>query len=152
MNSLILWIVPLAPQWSPCFHVGIIFILSMRKLNLKGVKWLSIFQRAFHVALVVKNPPANVGDTRRGFDLWVRKIPWRRAWQPIPVFLPRESPWTEEPGGATIHRVAQSDTTEATWHTCTHSFKKHFWAPNMCCWMLAWVAWWINGSSSSIWH
>ena len=24
--------------------------------------------------------------------------PWRRAWQPTPVFLPGESPWTEEPG------------------------------------------------------
>ena len=23
----------------------------------------------------------------------------RRAWQPTPVFLPGESPWTEEPGG-----------------------------------------------------
>ena len=22
------------------------------------------------------------------FDPWVRKIPWRREWQPIPVFLP----------------------------------------------------------------
>ena len=27
----------------------------------------------------------------RGFDLWVRKIPWRRKWQPTPVFLPGES-------------------------------------------------------------
>ena len=27
------------------------------------------------------------------------KIPWRRAWQPSPVFLPGESPWTEEPEG-----------------------------------------------------
>ena len=25
------------------------------------------------------------------FNLWVRKIPWRRAWQPSPVFLPGES-------------------------------------------------------------
>ena len=25
------------------------------------------------------------------FDPWVRKIPWRRAWQPAPVFLPGES-------------------------------------------------------------
>ena len=25
---------------------------------------------------------------RLGFDLWVRKIPWGRKWQPIPVFLP----------------------------------------------------------------
>ena len=33
-----------------------------------------------------------------GFDSWVGKIPWGRAWQPTPVFLPGESPWTEEPG------------------------------------------------------
>ena len=26
-----------------------------------------------------------------GFDPWVRKIPWRRAWQPIPVFLSAKS-------------------------------------------------------------
>ena len=32
------------------------------------------------------------------FDPWVGKIPWRRAWQPTPVFWPGESPWTEEPG------------------------------------------------------
>jgi len=25
------------------------------------------------------------------FDPWVKKIPWRRAWQPIPVFFPGES-------------------------------------------------------------
>ena len=25
------------------------------------------------------------------FDLWVRKIPRRRKWQPAPVFLPGES-------------------------------------------------------------
>ena len=31
-------------------------------------------------------------------DPWVRKIPWRREWQPTPVFLPGESSWTEEPG------------------------------------------------------
>ena len=35
---------------------------------------------------------------RPGFDPWVGKIPWRRVWQPTPVFLPREFPWTEEPG------------------------------------------------------
>ena len=32
------------------------------------------------------------------FDPWVRKILWRRAWQPTPVFLPWRIPWTEEPG------------------------------------------------------
>ena len=34
-----------------------------------------------------------------GFYPWVGKISWRRAWQPTPVFLPGESPWTEEPFG-----------------------------------------------------
>ena len=28
---------------------------------------------------------------RPGFNSWVRKIPWRRKWQPTPVFLPGES-------------------------------------------------------------
>ena len=28
---------------------------------------------------------------RLRFDLWVRKILWRRAWQPTPIFLPEES-------------------------------------------------------------
>ena len=27
---------------------------------------------------------------RHRFNSWVRKIPWRRKWQPIPVFLPGE--------------------------------------------------------------
>ena len=49
---------------------------------------------------------------RPGFDPWIGKIPWRRKWQPTPVFLPGES-WTEEPGGleswqATVHRIAKS--------------------------------------------
>ena len=35
---------------------------------------------------------------RRGFDPWVGKIPWRRAWQPTLVFLPGEFPWIQEPG------------------------------------------------------
>ena len=28
---------------------------------------------------------------RRGFDPWVGKIPWRRKWQPTPIFLPGKS-------------------------------------------------------------
>ena len=43
------------------------------------------------LVLVVKKPPANARNNRREFDPWVRKIPWRRAWQPNPVFLPGES-------------------------------------------------------------
>ena len=35
---------------------------------------------------MVKNLPASTGDSR--FNPWVRKIPWRRKWQPTTVFLP----------------------------------------------------------------
>ena len=28
----------------------------------------------------------------------VGEIPWRRTWQPTPVLLPGETPWTKEPG------------------------------------------------------
>ena len=27
---------------------------------------------------------------RPSFDPWIRKIPWRRKWQPTPLFLPGE--------------------------------------------------------------
>ena len=37
---------------------------------------------------MVKTSPA-VQET--GFDPWVGKITWRRAWQPTPVFLPGET-------------------------------------------------------------
>ena len=33
---------------------------------------------------------------RWGFGPWVGKMPWRRKWQPMPVFLPRKSQ-AEEP-------------------------------------------------------
>ena len=48
--------------------------------------------RASQVTLVVKNPPANTGDiSEMQVQSLGRKDPWRRAWQPTPVFLPGES-------------------------------------------------------------
>ena len=41
---------------------------------------------------------------------WVRKIPWRREWEPTPVFLPGK--WTEEPGGLQSWSCKESDMTE----------------------------------------
>ena len=52
-----------------------------------------------------------VGDV--GLDPWVGKVPWGKAWQATPVFLPAE--FHGQPSlVATVHRVAESDTTEAT--------------------------------------
>ena len=65
---------------------------------------------------------------RPGFDPWVGKIPWRRAWQPTPVFLPEESPWSEEPGELYIvYGVTKSQTQWVTKHTYIHTFIHDYW-------------------------
>ena len=60
---------------------------------------------ASKMGLVVKNPFANEGDIRLGFNPQVGKIPQEEGMAPTPLFLPEESPWTEEP---IFHRVAKS--------------------------------------------
>ncbi|CAI9153447.1 unnamed protein product [Rangifer tarandus platyrhynchus] len=71
-------------------------------------------QEGFPGGSEVKNPPANGAD----FDPWVEKIPWKRKWQPTPVFLPgkfhgQRSLVGYSPGG---HK--ESDTTWGA-HTTT---------------------------------
>ena len=68
------------------------------------------------VALVVKNPPTNAVDIRDAgsFIPWVGKIPWRRAWQPTPVFLPEESHGQRSLVGQSSGGCKESDTTEVT--------------------------------------
>ena len=51
---------------------------------------------------------------RPGFDPWVGKIPWRRAWQPTLVFLPGESHGQKSLAGYSPWGHKDSDTTEVT--------------------------------------
>ena len=44
---------------------------------------------------------------RCGFDPWVGKIPWRKKWQPTPVFSPGKS-HGQRSWWATVHGVAKS--------------------------------------------
>ena len=72
------------------------------------------------MALVVKNLPANAGDIRDvGSVPGFRKIPWRRAWQPTPLFLPGESHGQRSLAGYSPEGRTVSDTTEVTEHSCT---------------------------------
>ena len=52
---------------------------------------------------------------RHGFDSWVGKIPWRRKWQPTPVFLPRESHGQRSLVGYNLWGHKESDMTEVTY-------------------------------------
>ena len=56
------------------------------------------------------------------FDPWVRKIPWRRKWQPAPVFLPGESHGQRNLLGYSLWGRKESDTTEwLSTHTHRHT-------------------------------
>ena len=65
---------------------------------------------ASQVVLVVKNPPANVGDIRDAGSIpGLGRSPGGGHGNPLQYFASR-IPWTEEPGRATVLRVAQSQT------------------------------------------
>ena len=70
---------------------------------------------------------------RLGFNPWVGKIPWRRKWQPTPLFLPEKSLGQRNLAGYSPKGLKGSDTTEAAEqaHMCGLNkrdlFSHNFW-------------------------
>ena len=64
---------------------------------------------------MIKNLPS-IYKTRVHFLSW--EDPLKKEWQPTPVFLPGESPWTEEPGGL---QSMGSQRARHNWATHTHT-------------------------------
>ena len=62
---------------------------------------------------------------RRGFNPWVRKIPWRRKWQPTLGFLPGKS-HRQEPGGPQYMGLQQSHMT----------YDLILWPPDVKSWLI----------------
>ena len=62
---------------------------------------------------------------RLEFDPWVGKIPWRRAWQPTPLFLSVKSRGQRSPVACSSwdHRVRHEWATGHTAHTHVHTHK-----------------------------
>ena len=53
-----------------------------------------------------KEPAGQCRKRKRcGFNPWVQKIPWRRAWQPTPVFFAWRIPLDREAWLARVHRA-----------------------------------------------
>ena len=93
----------LKPRWyAQCgWWIHCCYLEGQHCLGLKNI-WYFIAYLGFaksvellwapQVALVVKNLPCQCRRHKRhGFYPWVVKIPWRRAWQSTPAFLPGES-------------------------------------------------------------
>ena len=63
---------------------------------------------------------------RWGFNPWLGKIPWRRAWQPTPVFLPGESHGQRNLAGYGPEGCKELDTTERLSSSSSCSFRVAF--------------------------
>ena len=67
--------------------------MSFAGISLKGLpRWLSSKTNKQTKNKQKKNPTCQGRSHRKlEFDPWVLKIPWRKKWQPTPVFLPLKS-------------------------------------------------------------
>ena len=63
---------------------------------------------------VVKNPPANAGDTRMWVCSLSQEDPLEEGMATLSSFLAWRIPWTEEPGGLHSLGCKELDMTEAT--------------------------------------
>ena len=70
--------------------------------------------------IVIKKKKICLQCRRPGFDPWVRKILWRREWQPTPVFLPGKSHGQKSLVGYSPQGHKQLDMTEWLTHTHIH--------------------------------
>ena len=106
---------------------GICLIYSLRGLNLPLMPLRRLISKLrclmdFPGGTRTKEPACQCRKHKRcRFNPWVGKIPWRRSWQPTPVFLPGES-MDRGAWRATVHRVAKSRTwlKQLNMHTFSH--------------------------------
>ena len=92
---------------APSFYISSFTLHFLYWFSLRLTTWGKVYLRCVPVRLIMflswlfkifpggasgKEPACHCRrHKRRGFDLWVGKIPSRRAWKPTVVFLPGES-------------------------------------------------------------
>ena len=98
--------------------VTVPFNMPDKCLSLRGKIWMPMsIVLGFPGGTSAKEPACQCRRHKRcGFDPWVGKIPWRRKWQPTPVFLPGESHGQRSLAGCSPWGCKESDMTEATQH------------------------------------
>ena len=101
-------------QWR-CWGIQGSVTIMHRSSKMRNERWCCFFLHLLHwqvdffFFLTTVSPACQWRRCKRfGFNPWVGKIPWRRKWQPTPVFLPGEfhgrrslvgySPWCPRVG------------------------------------------------------
>ena len=89
------------PSWRKCYHRmapglsslkknNVFLVVSQEKITISQIRYswnLSLAKLGTPRWLSGKETSCKCRRHRRhGFDPWVRMVPWRRKWQPIPVF------------------------------------------------------------------
>ena len=105
---------PCCCKWHYFIYFNDWVIYSIVYIYMYHIFWASL------MAQMVKN---HLQCRISGFDPWVRKIPWRKAWQPTPVLFPGKSHRQRSPLGSGLQGCKELDATEATWHA--RSKRKH---------------------------
>ena len=124
---LALWAVSPFPAslWEPLFYSLLVWV-CLHQCPLGLPRWLS-----------GKESVCQCRRCRRPrFHPWVRKIPWRRKWQPTLVFLPEKFHGERSLAGYSLETHEESDTTEAARHAvlaCLSSLCLHFQWLSMNC-------------------
>ena len=102
----------------------------IKKFKNNGTQWMKFLKKKKKVFNLVsitllwglprwlRGKESACQSRRCGFDPWVEKIPWRRKWQPTPVFLPGEShrqrslvgysPWGHKESDRSEYRLRHS--------------------------------------------
>ena len=82
---------------------------------------LCIYSHQDRASLVAQDGRVLLQCRRPGVSPWVRKIPWRREWQPTPVFLPGGSHGQTSLVGYSPWGCKELDKTEQLTHTRKHT-------------------------------
>ena len=98
---------------------------SKSNKEVDGLSRAWIHQRASQVAFQVSKEPTFQWrrHKRHSFNPWVGKIPWRRVWQPTPVFSPGESHGQKSLEGYSPwgHKESERHTQTKHMNLCTQS-------------------------------
>ena len=102
---------------------GIFFTIWATREALPKNRGNKHLKKASQVALVSGKEPACQCRRckRHKFNPWVRKIPWRRVWQPTLVLLPGECHRQRSLAGYGPEDHKELDPTLETWHARNHN-------------------------------